>query len=199
MTPFFDPGPNPHGSRRAIFLAGVGPQMTEVAGEVADGFFVHPFNTPESVRDVTLPALERGLARAGRRRDGFQISLQLMIVIGRQRRRSSSGRATPCARRSPSTARRRPIGWCSNRAAGGLQPELNRLSKRGRWNEMAALVSDELLDAVAVCAPPGGLAAKLRERTQGVADRVSLVAPWAPDPARLERDRALAARSLMGA
>jgi hypothetical protein len=57
------------------------------------------------------------------------------------------------------------------------------LSKRGKWAEMAGLVSDEMLEAVAVCAPPRELAARLRERTRGVADRVSLVAPWAPDPA----------------
>jgi hypothetical protein len=69
-------------------------------------------------------------------------------------------------------------GW------GALQPELNTLSKRGSWSEMARLVSDEMLDAIAVCAPPGELAAKIRERTRGVADRVSLVAPWAPDPGR---------------
>jgi hypothetical protein len=49
---------------------------------------------------------------------------------------------------------------------------------------MARLVSDEMLEAIAVCAPPGELAAKLRARTAGVADRVSLVAPWAPDPGR---------------
>ena len=40
MTPLFTPGPNPHGNP-PIVLAGVGPQMTEVAGEVADGFMVH--------------------------------------------------------------------------------------------------------------------------------------------------------------
>jgi hypothetical protein len=66
-------------------------------------------------------------------------------------------------------------GVLESRGWGALQPELNTLSKRGRWTDMASLVNDEMLDA---------LAAKLRERTHGVADRVSLVAPWAPDPAR---------------
>ena len=65
MTPVFDPGPNPHGLPR-IFVAGVGPRMTEVAGEVADGFFVHPFHTPEFLAQTTIPALHRGLARSGR-------------------------------------------------------------------------------------------------------------------------------------
>jgi len=73
MTPVFNPGPNPHGRPR-IFAAGVGPKMTEAVGEVADGFFVHPFHTAESVRDLTLPALERGFAKSGRRREDFEIS-----------------------------------------------------------------------------------------------------------------------------
>ena len=183
MTPFFDPGPNPFGCPR-IFLAGVGPRMTEVAGEVADGFFVHPFNTIESIRDVTLPALERGLSLSGRERSAFQISHQLMIVTGAND--EELGRARSAVRSQiafyGSTPAYRLV--LESRGWGALQPELNALSKRGRWVEMAGLVSDEMLEAIAVCAPPSALAAKLRERTRGFADRVSLVAPWTPDPAR---------------
>ena len=65
MTPFFNPGPSPYGLP-SIFLAGVGPRMTEMAGEVADGFIVHPFGTERSLRELTIPAIERGAARAGR-------------------------------------------------------------------------------------------------------------------------------------
>ncbi len=59
MIPAFDPGPNPFGRPR-ILTAGVGPKMTEVAGEVADGFLVHPVNTRRSLREITLPAIARG-------------------------------------------------------------------------------------------------------------------------------------------
>jgi len=181
MTPFFDPGPNPHGCPR-IFLAGVGPRMTETAGEVADGFFVHPFNTRESLLSVTLPALERGLALAGRRRADFQVSHQLMIVTGANDEELARARAAVRSQIAfyGSTPAYRLV--LESRGWGALQPELNLLSKRGLWAEMAGLISDEMLEAIAVCAPPSELAAKLRERTQGVADRVSLVAPWAPDP-----------------
>src|SRR3954464_3657418 len=65
MTPFFDPGPNPHGTPKLI-MAAVGPKMTEAAGEVADGVFCHGFSTERYVRDVTLPALRRGAEKAGR-------------------------------------------------------------------------------------------------------------------------------------
>ena len=81
MTPFFNPGPNAFGPAR-IFLAGVGAGMTEVAGEVADGFLVHPFSSAEFLREVTLPALEQGFAAAGRTRDGFEISYPAFVVTG---------------------------------------------------------------------------------------------------------------------
>jgi probable F420-dependent oxidoreductase len=70
MTPFFSPPPNPHGAPK-VFLAAVGEKMTEVAGEVADGIIVHGFTTERYVREVTLPAIERGLAKAGRDRADF--------------------------------------------------------------------------------------------------------------------------------
>jgi probable F420-dependent oxidoreductase len=183
MTPFFNPGPSRFGVPR-IFLAGVGPRMTEVAGEVADGFFVHPFHTRESLEQLTLPALQRGLARGGRPRQDFQVSHQIIIASGDSDEQFARARS---AARSQiafygSTPAYLPV--LESRGWGELQPRLNVLSKRGKWAEMAGLVSDEMLEAVAVCAPPRELAAKLRERTRGVADRVSLVAPWAPDPAR---------------
>jgi probable F420-dependent oxidoreductase len=183
MTPFFNPGPSQSGAPR-IFLAGVGPRMTEVAGEVADGFFVHPFHTRESLEQLTLPALQRGLARSGRPRQDFQVSHQVLIASGESDQELARARSAVKSQIAfyGSTPAYRPV--LESRGWGELQPRLNVLSKRGRWKEMAELVSDEMLEAVAVCAPPGELAAKLRERTRGVADRVSLVAPWAPDPAR---------------
>ena len=81
MTPFFDPGPNPNGDPK-IFLAGVGPLMTEVAGEVADGFICHGFTTEKFLREVTIPALERGRAKAGKTMDGFEIVGPSFVVTG---------------------------------------------------------------------------------------------------------------------
>ena len=63
MIPAFDPGPNPFGPP-PIFAGGVGPLMTEVAGEVADGFFGHPFNTRESLLANVVPAIETGTRRS---------------------------------------------------------------------------------------------------------------------------------------
>src|SRR6478609_390177 len=81
MTPFFNPGPNPHGEP-LVFLAGVGELMTEVAGETADGFLAHGFTTESYLREVTLPALEEGFAAGGRTREDFQISMPAFVVTG---------------------------------------------------------------------------------------------------------------------
>ena len=181
MTPMFSPGKAPYGLP-PIFLAGVGPKMTEVCGEVADGFFLHPFGSRDSFEKLTLPALERGLERAGRSRDDLEISVQVMIATGAtdeevERMRQSTKQQIAFYASTPAY---RPVldvhGW------GDLQPELNALTKLGRWADMPGLVSDELLEAIAICAPIGEVAARVRERFGGRADRVSLVAHWTRDP-----------------
>ncbi|MDH3211118.1 MAG: LLM class F420-dependent oxidoreductase [Myxococcales bacterium] len=182
MTPFFNPGPNPFGNPR-IFVAGVGPRMTEVAGEVADGFFTHPFNTVESLRETTLPALDRGLAKSGRTRKDLQISYQVMIASGANDEEQERARASVKSQIAFYASTPAYRGVLESRGWGELQPELNRLSKRGQWLEMAARIDDEILEAVAVCCPLDEIAAGVRARCDDFADRVSLIAAYAPDPA----------------
>jgi probable F420-dependent oxidoreductase len=183
MTPVFNPGPHPHGLP-PIFVAGIGPRMTEVAAEVADGFFVHPFHTPEFIERVTLPALERGFAKSARTRDRFVISCQAIIASGTTEAEFENAKNIARAQLSfyGSTPAYRSVldchGW------GDLHEDLNRLSKQGGWLEMAGLIDDEVLDAIAVVGAPREIAAKLRARCGKFADRVSLVAPYEPDPGR---------------
>jgi probable F420-dependent oxidoreductase len=180
MTPVFNPGPHPFGPP-PIFLAGVGPKMTEVCGEVADGFFVHPFGTHESLHELTRPALERGLVRAGRDRSALEVSAQIMVCTGTNDEEIANVRQATKQQIAfyGSTPAYRPVldvhGW------GDLQSELNAMTKRGQWNEMAEFVPDALLEAIAICAPIGEIAERVRERVAGVADRVSLVAHWTRD------------------
>ena len=181
MTPVFNPGPHPFGVP-PIFLAGVGPKMTEVCGEVADGFFVHPFGTHASIRELTLPALERGLKKADRDRSELEVSAQIMVCTGTSDEEVETVRQATRQQIAfyGSTPAYRPVlevhGW------GDLQDELNAMSKRGQWSEMTGLISDDLLEAVAICAPVGEMARAIRERVEGVADRVSIVAHWTKDP-----------------
>jgi probable F420-dependent oxidoreductase len=181
MTPVFDPGPNPHGLPK-IFCAGVGARMTEVVGEVADGFFVHPFHTQKFIMQTTIPALERGLEKVGRTLRDFEISCQMILVTGRDEEQLVAARNGAKAQISfyGSTPAYRPVLECHG--YGELQGELNRMSKEGKWLEMAGLVDDDLLEKIAIVAPRDEIAAKVRERCGSWAQRVSLVSHFSePD------------------
>jgi probable F420-dependent oxidoreductase len=183
MTPFFSPGPNPFGPPR-IFLAGVGPHMTEMAGEVADGFFVHPLHSERSIAELTLPALRKGLAKSGRSLAAYEVSAQILVAAGTTDEELAKARTAVKGQIAfyGSTPAYRPVLECHN--FGAVGEELNRLSKRGDWQAMAGLIPDALLEAVAVCGAPGEVAAEVRRRAAGYATRISLVAPYATDPER---------------
>jgi len=183
MTPFFDPGPLDCAPPR-VFLAGVGPRMTEVAGEVADGFIVHPFHTPEFVRDRTLPALDRGLARAGRSRAELDVACQVIVAVGRNSDELASARAAVRGQIAFYASTPAYRGVLEQHGWGELQPELNALAKRGAWPEMAKCVSDEIVEKVSVSGTPPEIASRLEART-GFAQRIALVTPYGVDPALL--------------
>jgi len=181
MTPFFDPGPSPHGHAK-VFIAGVGPLMTKVAGEVCDGFLVHGFTTEAYLREVTLPALEAGMAISGRQRADFEISFPAFVVTGTtEEDMAASAEAT---RRQIAFYGSTPAyrGVLEHHGWGDLQTELNALSKRGEWVEMGRLVDDDILRTFAVVAEPSGVAAGLRSRFGDVVDRLSFYAPYQSDP-----------------
>ncbi len=181
MIPAFDPGPNPFG-RPPVFTAGFGPRMTEVAGEVADGFIAHPFTTRRSLLEQTLPALERGLARAGRSRGDLEVVCATLVVTADDER--DFERVKAAARKQlafyGSTPAYRPTLVCHGWEA--LHSELNRLSKQGRWDDMAELVDDEVLETIAVVGARDEIAAAIETRLAGIADAVSLTHNRAPDP-----------------
>jgi probable F420-dependent oxidoreductase len=183
MTPFFNPGPNPHGNAK-IFLAGVGELMTEVAGEVCDGFLCHGFTTERYLREVTLPALERGAAKAGRTLADIEISGPAFVVTGtteEEMAASVQGTKQQIAFYGSTPAYRGVLelhGW------GGLQDDLNKMSKEGKWTEMGELITDDILDTFAVVAEPEKLAEGINARYGDIVQRLSFYAPYASDPDR---------------
>lgn len=177
MTPMFNPGPVPYGPP-PVLLGGLGPRMTAVAGEVADGLIVHPFNTLPFVVDSQLPAVEAGLTKAGRDRSEFVLQVAAICVTGATEEEYAHARETVrglLAFYGSTPAYRRPMDAVGY---GDLQPELNRLSKLGRWQEMSALVDDTMLGHFAVCAEPGQVAAELWRKYGQIADRISIYAPY---------------------
>lgn len=181
MTPFFDPGKNPYGHAK-VFLAAVGPKMTEVAGEVCDGIICHGFTTERYIREVTVPALERGRAAAEKSMEGFEVSIPAFIVTGTNEEEMA---ASADATRQQiafygSTPAYRPVldlhGW------GDLQDELNVMSKEGKWVEMGKRIDDEVLETFAVVAEPAGIAEGIKARYGDLITRISFYAPYKADP-----------------
>ncbi len=183
MTPVFNPGPNPFGLPK-IYLAGVGPVMTEVVGEVADGYLVHPFHTLEFLETVSRPALDRGLEKTGRGRNELTVSCQVILACGttdEELERTKNAAKAQIAFYG-STPAYRPVLECIG--LGELQNELNVMSKSGKWLEMTTKIDDALLEEIAIVGSPDEIATKIRNRYEKLADRVTLVCPVAPDPAQ---------------
>jgi probable F420-dependent oxidoreductase len=189
MTPFFTPDRADlagFGTPK-IFLAGVGELMTEVAGEVCDGFICHGFTTEKYLREVTLPALQRGRAKARKSMDGFEIVGPSFIVTGNtepEMQQAAAGTRQQIAFYGSTPAYKGVLdihGW------GGLQEELNSLSKQGKWVEMGNLINDEILNTFAVVGSPEQVAPELKRRYDDVIQRISFYAPYKSDPERWRR------------
>jgi len=186
MTPFFTPAAaemEGYGPPK-IFLAGVGELMTEVAGEVCDGFICHGFTTERYLREVTLPALARGRAKAGKTLDGFEVIGPSFVVTGtdeQQMAAAAAGTRQQIAFYGSTPAYRGVLdihGW------GPLQDELNALSKQGKWVEMGNLIDDEILNTFAVVGEPEHIGSELNRRYGDVIQRISFYAPYQSDPDR---------------
>jgi probable F420-dependent oxidoreductase len=173
MTPMFSPGPNALGTP-PIFVAGVGPKMIEVAGEVGDGMYIHPLNTPSFITDLVLPSLHKGFGVAGRKRSDFQVSCQTIVMMGANDEQIQTARNKAKGQISfyGSTPAYQIV--LEHMGVGELHPELNRLSKQGKWFEMMGLVSDEMLDDVGVSGTPAQLGKELIARNGGLVDRTML-------------------------
>lgn len=180
-TPFFQPRPNPFGPPQVV-LAGLGPRVTEVAGEVADGFTCHALTTERYLHEVTIPALERGRARAGGTLEGFEISAPCFVVTSTDRVSfDEAARKTKdqIAFYASTPAYRGVLdlhGW------GSLQPMLHEMARRGEWRTMGEHITDEMLEAIAVVAPKDRIAAALEKRFGGAVQRTSLYLTYDNDP-----------------
>jgi probable F420-dependent oxidoreductase len=186
MTPTFSPGENPYGPP-PIYVGALGPRLTRATAEHADGLLVMPFGNRRFLHEVTMPAVREGLAAAGRSlrtrgaegaSDDFVVIPEIIVSVGDDH---------TAARRLlgfyGSTPAYRPVleihGW------GDLQQELNALSKQGRWQEMGTLIDDDVLHTIAACGSPAEVAAHIRDRVDGISDRICLYQPGPVAPEAL--------------
>lgn len=176
MTPAFDPGALDSGPP-PIWLGALGPKMVALATAQADGLLVHPFTSDRHLADITRPRITEGLANAGRTAGDLTLIGQAVVACA----------SDPAKQADLDAATRWLVGFYGSTPAyapvletegrGHLHPELRRLSREGRWDEMAALIDDDLLDAVVVRGDPATVAKRLHERFAGFADRVALSTP----------------------
>lgn len=173
MTPTFTPRDNPYGPP-PIYVGALGPRLTRATAEVADGLLIMPFGSKRFLHESTLPVVDEGLAVAGRDRAEFAIVPEVIVSVASDADPDHAGTRRLLAFYG-STPAYRPVldvhGW------GDLQPELNALSKQGRWEDMGTLIDDDVLHTIAACGTPAEVAAHIRDRVEGVADEVCIYQP----------------------
>ena len=170
MTPMFTPSKKAFGAP-GVNLAAVGPLMTETAAEVADGVIAHGFTTEKYLREVTLPAVERGLAKSGRSREDFEVNSPVMVVTGINEEAFEQSRLAVQSQIAfyASTPAYKPVlevhGW------GDLQAEANQMTREGRWDEMGKLINDDILNTFAIVSEDiGAVPDLLSKRYNGLVD-----------------------------
>ncbi len=176
MTPLFNPGPIEK-PEIPIYIAGVNTRLAALAGELCDGFHVHPFHSPEYVRRTVKPAINEGARGEGRDAGQVELATSVFVVTGEGEEEVEGGRERVRSQIAlyASTPTYGTVleahGW---EDVGG---ELGRLARDKRWNEMPALVTDEMLGVFAVEAAPDELGSALCERYAGLIDRIALYVP----------------------
>jgi probable F420-dependent oxidoreductase len=193
MTPFFNPGPlatpwtDAQGVTKGVpvWIAGVNEYLCRLAGELCDGFHVHPLHSPAYIAEFVLPHIEAGAQKAGRRLSDVHRASTAFVITG----------ATDEQRLQAERAVRQQIAFYASTPSyktildvhgwGAVAGQLTEMSRRGEWQAMADLITDEMLDAFAVRGAPSELPALLQRRYEGLLDRVSLYMPYAAGGADL--------------
>jgi probable F420-dependent oxidoreductase len=179
MTPFFNPGPIEH-PEIPVYIAGVNTRLARLAGEICDGFHVHPFHSPEYVRRTVKPAISEGADEAGRDPGQVELATSAFVIPATDEEEAAEQRESVRTQISfyASTPTYRTVlqahGW---EAVG---ERLGTMAREKKWREMPALITDEMLAEFAVEAAPDEIGPALKERYEGLIDRVSLYLPFAP-------------------
>ena len=171
MTPFFSPGPSeyPHPE---IFTAAVNGYNCLVAGECSDGLMLHSLVSPEYVRQVVLPNVAEGARRAGRSVDDVTIVGNGFIVTGPNQAaiREAAEETRKRIAFYSSTRTYFPVLECHGFEDIGKQ--LHALSREGRWDDMTALVPDEMLNALSIIGEYDEIPGMFKERYGSMVDEM---------------------------
>jgi len=184
MSPFFTPSPLPSPSGRRprsmgeglipIYIAGVNTGLAKLAGELCEGFHVHPFHSPRYLREVILPAIEEGAKKSNRKRRDVTVSVTAFVATSPEEENFARAQISFYA----STPSYRSVmdfhGWDET------AEKLLAHAAKGEWSEMPMLITDEMLNGLCLVATPEKLAGELKTRYDGIADRLALYTPVVP-------------------
>lgn len=165
------PAKHEHGDIK-LDVSAVGPYMTRMAGEVADGIHVHPLHSLHYLENRLVPAVAEGAAKAGRNASDVDLLIPVFIAPG----------DTPEERADLVQRARTQIafyGSTKNYAFqfddlgfDGTSAKLNERLKAGDLEGMAATITDEMLDAFAVVGKWDDIADTVVDRYTGQAERI---------------------------
>ncbi|MBK7977751.1 MAG: TIGR03617 family F420-dependent LLM class oxidoreductase [Deltaproteobacteria bacterium] len=190
MTPFFSGGPIEH-PRIPIYIAGVNEYMCRLAGELCDGFHVHPFHTTRYVREFVRPLVAEGAAKTGRDPSRVALSSSVFVIAGDTEAEREPMRALVRSQLSFYASTRTYAKILETHGWQEIGDRLSELSRTGGWGDMPGLISDEMLEHCAVTGTWDEIPELIRERYAGVLDRVSLYWPFVPGRDPNERWRRL--------
>src|ERR671912_2934096 len=180
MSSFFNPGPIEH-PEIPLYIAGVNTRLAELAGELCEGFHVHPFHSPEYVRRTVIPAIAEGARQANRDLDQVTLATSAFVITVENRESATEQRES--VRAQISFYASTPTYFTVLEAHGweDVGERLSTMAREKKWREMPAIITDEMLAAFAIEAAPDEIGPALRERYEGLIDRVALYLPFVPD------------------
>ncbi len=180
MTPFFSPDPMPYADI-PIYIAGVNEGLCRLAGERCQGFHVHPFHTVRYLKELIIPSITAGAEKTGRKREDVKLACAIFVVTAKDADEMRNNAIMVKSQiafyaSTPSYASVLTMhGW------QGLQERLSAMARENRWVEMWQEISDDMLNEIAVVASLDELPYKVKERYDGLLDRVGYYFPFEPD------------------
>lgn len=173
MSPFFNAGAIEH-PNIPIYIAGVNTGLAKLAGELCEGFHVHPFHSVRYLHKIILPAIEEGTAKERRQTKDVSISITAFVATTPEEINFARAQVSFYA----STPSYRPVmdlhGWA------GVAEKLSAYAAKGEWAEMPMLITDEMLNEFCLVTEESKLADELKKRYEGIADRLTIYTPFVP-------------------
>jgi probable F420-dependent oxidoreductase len=173
MSPFFNAGAIEY-PNIPIYIAGVNTGLAKLAGELCEGFHVHPFHSVRYLSEVILPAIEEGAQKTNRKREDVSVSVTAFVATTPEEINFARAQIAFYA----STPSYRPVMDLHSWA--GVAEKLSAHAARGEWAEMPTLITDEMLSEFCLMTDEDKLADELKKRYEGIADRLTLYTPFVP-------------------